>query len=161
MIIACLHGSSLISTRNGLKRIDQLIAGDEVLSGPKLDELVKVDGVAQCWISTPGPEHDAVIFEPGSLRDEFPSERLIIDPGHPICTQEEFLNNGIESLRPAGSYINGDNKIYARKWTDPLIQEEPSMRYDLVLPAPYCTYIANGLVVKSLGHYHHTYKDLM
>jgi len=36
--IACLHGSSLISMKEGMKRLDQIKAGDEVLTGNNLDQ---------------------------------------------------------------------------------------------------------------------------
>ena len=62
-IIACIHGSSLIVTKNGLKRIDKLAVDDQVLSGSNFDQSVKVKSVAQCWIQHPGPDHDAVIFK--------------------------------------------------------------------------------------------------
>lgn len=158
--INCIHGNSLIATREGLKRIDQLRIGEEVLSGNNLDEYVRIKLVAQCWIQKPGPDHDAVIFEPNSLGPNEPSGRFIIDPGHPMCTKAEFLVHGTKSLRPAGSFIDGE-KIYVRKWIDKLIQEDPSLRYDLILEDPSSHYIANNIVIKSHGHYDHRYKDLI
>ena len=160
--IACIHGSSLIVTLNGLKRIDQLTVDDQVLSGCNLNEFVKIKSVAQCWIQHPGPNHDAVIFEPHSLDENNPYQRLIIDPGHPMCSRKEFLESGIAALRPAGSYLQkGNERIYVMKWTNPIIQEDPSVRYDLILEDPYCTYIANGVVVRSAGYESHSYKNLI
>lgn len=99
--IHCLHGSSLISTKDGLKRIDKLIPGDEVFSGINLDEHVKIKEIVQCWITIPEPEHDAIIFEPNSLDDNEPLQRLIIDPGHPICVRKKFIEKGFAALKTA------------------------------------------------------------
>ena len=163
MNIACIHGSSLITTRNGLKRIDKLKVDDEVLSGKNLDEYAKVKGIAQCWIQSPGPDHDAIIFEPNSLGENEPLERLIIDPGHPMSIKSEYLKNGIESLKPAGSFLDEIKNISVKKWTHSSVQEYPSVRYDLILEEPYYTYVANDVVVKSANGnpYNHRYKNLI
>ena len=167
--IACLHGSSLISMRNGTKRLDQIKEGDEVLSGNNLDKYTKVKGVAQCWVSFLGVDHDAIIFEPGSLsplgnnEQNEPNKQLIIDPGHPMCTKAEYLEKGYDALRPAGTYweeFKGD-KIYTKKWTDVFVQEEPSVRYDLILEEPFNTYVANGIVVRSKGYKDHRYQQFV
>ena len=55
--------------RNGSKRLDQIKAGDEVLSGANLDQYAEVKDVAHCWLSFMGVDHDAIIFEAGSLGD--------------------------------------------------------------------------------------------
>ena len=107
-----------------------------------------------------GVDHDAIIFEAGSLGD---NEQLIIDPGHPMCTREEYLENGYDELRPAGTYweeMKGE-KIYTKKWTDTFVQNEPSVRYDLILEEPYNVYIASGLVVRSKGYKDHRYKQFV
>ena len=161
--VLCLHGSSLIKMREGTKRIDEIQPGDEVLSGKNLDEYIKVKTVPKCWLSFLGVDHDAIIFEKNSLGPNQPEEQLIIDPGHPICTKEQYLENGYESFRPAGSYweeLKGD-KIYTKKWTDIYVQEEPSIRYDLVLEGEYNNYVANGLVVESAGYKDHRYKEFV
>ena len=160
-LISCLHGSSLIKTNQGLRRIDEIKSDDLVLTGD--DQLAKVILVAHCWLSHIGKDHDAIIFEPNSLNKDEPSERLIIDPGHPMCTKEEYLENGYEALRPAGSYWEElkSDKIYSKKWTDVLVQEQPSRRYDLILEEPFNTYIANGMIVASKCYKHHIYKDLI
>lgn len=155
--INCLHGSSLIQMKEGSKRIDQICSGDN------LDEYTRVKYVAQCWITTPGPDHDAIIFEPHSLSENEPSQRLIIDPGHPICTRKDYLEKGLEALRPAGTYweeLRGD-KVYTKKWSEAFVQTEPSVRFDLILEEPYNTYVANGVVVKSAGYKSHSYKQLV
>jgi hypothetical protein len=163
-ILACLHGSSLIETKDGLKRIDKIKEGDEVLSGNSLDEYVPVQAVAHCWLSFMGVDHDAIIFEPGSLGENEPSKRLIIDPGHPMCTKSEYLEKGYDALRPAGTFweeLKGDI-IYTKKWAeisdDDVIQEETSRRYDLILEEPYKIYVANGAVVRAKGYIDHRYK---
>lgn len=158
--INCLHGSSLIQMKNGNKRLDQIREGDEVLSGDNLDQYTQVKGISQCWLSFMGVDHDAIIFEPNSLGDNEPTQQLIIDPGHPICTKKEYLEKGIDALRPAGSFweeLKGD-KVYTKKWTDIFVQNEPSVRYDLILEEPFNTYIANGMVVRAKGYNNHRYK---
>lgn len=151
-LINCLHGSSLVAAREGPKKLREIRNGDEVISGYNLNEYAKVKCVAQCWIKHPGPDHDAVIFEPNSLGPNEPSERLIIDPGHPISLQSDYLKYGIASLRPAASFLPSEpsDKIYVRKWIDELVQQEPSVRYDLLLEEPYSVYLANNIVVKGL-----------
>ena len=163
IVIACLHGSSLIQMKEGTKRLDQVKEGDEVLSGPNLDEYTQVKGVAQCWLSFMGVDHDAIIFEPNSLGENEPTKQLIIDPGHPMCTKQEYLENGYDALRPAGTYwdeLKGE-KVYTKKWTDVFVQEEPSVRYDLILEEPFNTYVANGIVVRSKGYKDHRYQQFV
>ena len=160
LTINCIHGSSLISTKLGPKRIDQLTTEDEVLSG---DKYVKIKAVAQCWITDPGPSHDAIVFEKNSLGENEPTQRLIIDPGHPMCTQKDYLENGLEALRPEATYweeLKGET-VYIKKWTDVFVQTEPSVRFDLILEEPYNTYVANGVVIKTAGYRSHSYKDLI
>ena len=157
----CLHGSSIVQMKEGTKRIDQIRKGDEVLSGDH--KYAKVIKLAHCWLSFMSVDHDAIIFEPNSLGPNCPSERLIIDPGHPICTQKEYDEKGYEALRPAGTYweeSTGD-KIITKKWTDIFVQNDKSLRYDLILEEPHNTYIANGMVVRSKGYKEHRYKDFV
>lgn len=163
VFVSCLHGSSLVKMKEGVKRIDQIEPGDEVLTGKNLDEYTKVKSVPRCWLSFLGVDHDAIIFEKDSLGPNQPEEQLIIDPGHPICTKEDYFEQGHDALRPAGSYweeLKGD-KIYNKKWTDIYVQEEPSVRYDLILEGDYNTYVANGLVVESAVYKDHRYKQFV
>jgi hypothetical protein len=165
---SCLHGSSLVQLKDELKRIDQIKPGDKVLSGENLDEYIPVQDIHHCWLSLKGVEpngqdHDAIIFEPGSLGENEPAQRLIIDPGHPMCAKKEYLEKGYEALRPAGSYwekLKGDN-VYTKKWTDEMIQEDRSRRYDLVLEEPFNVYVANGIVVRAKGYKDHRYKHFI
>lgn len=155
--VSCLHGSSLIETKNGCKRLDQICVNDEVLSD---GQYVKVKQVVMCWLTFMGVDHDAIIFESGSLGDNIPNKQLIIDPGHPICTPQEYLEKGYEALKPAGSYweqFKGD-KVYTKKWTDTFVQNQPSVRYDLILEEPHNTYIANNIIVRARGYENHRYK---
>ena len=160
LTIACIHGASLIETKNGLKRIDTLTTMDEVVSGDHLDCYAKILSITQCWISHPGPEHDAIIFEPGSLGENEPFERFIIDPCHPMGTKKDYLEDGIVTLKPAGAYLEESDEIYTRKWSEPLVQNEPSLRYDLILEEPYSVYVANGMVIKS-NNTHRAYRGLV
>jgi len=163
--VACLHGSSMIQMREGSKRLDQIKEGDEVLSHSCSgeQEYTQVKGVAQCWLSFMGVDHDAIIFEKDSLGDNEPSQQLIIDPGHPMCTRKKFLEKGSDALRPAATFWEElkEDKVYTKKWTDVFVQDEPSVRYDLILDEPFNTYVANGIVVRSKGYKDHRYKDLV
>jgi hypothetical protein len=157
--VACIHGSSLIQMRNGTKRLDEIEKGDEVLSGTNLNEYAKVKDIAKCWLSFLGTDHDAIIFEPYSVGN---NKHLIIDPGHPMCTQEEYLKEGYDALRPAGTYWEEENvQVITKKWTDIFVQSEPSIRYDLILETPYNIYIANGVVVRAKGYRDHRYKQFV
>lgn len=165
----CLHGSSLVQMKDGLKRLDQIKEGDQVLTGHNLDEYTEVKAVVQCWLTFMGVDHDAIVFEPGSLfsngnnEQNEPSHKLMIDPGHPICTQKEYLEYGYDALRPAATYWEElkEDKIYTKKWTDIFVQNEPSLRYDLALEEPYNTYVANGMVIRAKGYKDHRYKEFV
>jgi hypothetical protein len=160
--INCLHGSSLIETQNGQRRLNQLKKGDKILSNN--NEYAEIKGISYCWLSFLGVDHDAIIFEVNSLGLNQPSQKLIIDPGHPICTREEYLEKGVDALRPAGTYweeLKDQGQVLTKKWTDIFIQTEPSVRYDLILEEPYNTYIANGIVIRSKGYRDHRYKQLV
>ena len=165
IFVACLHGSSMIQIKDGTKRLDQIKEGDEVLSHSYSgqQEYTQVKGIAQCWLSFMGVDHDAIIFEPNSLGTNEPDQQLIIDPGHPMCTQNEFLEKGPDALRPAATYweeFKGD-KVYTKKWTDVFVEDEPSVRYDLILEEPFNTYVTNGIVVRSKGYKDHRYKEFV
>lgn len=167
ILLSCLHGSSRITTRRGIKRLDQISPGDRVLTSS--GKYAEVKSVVSCWTgpgsSTSGssggaPPHDAVIIERGSLGKGIPSHRLIIDPGHLI------LPPGKKTFIPAGSLVNPDSRIYTRKWDDPDIQKDPSLRYDLILQSPHNDYMANGVYVASRktlndAGYSHSYKNLV
>lgn len=152
----CLHGNSIIVTQNGNKLIKNTVEGDKVLTAN--GQYATVTCVTSCSIKHPiGLFHNAVIFEPNSLASGIPTERFIIDPGHPIKLNKD------DEFKPAGDFITGEN-IYLRKWNDEIVQgsdPEPSIRWDLVLEPAFDNYIANGVIVKSrktpgsdAGYYH-------
>jgi hypothetical protein len=144
----CLHGDSIITTQDGKKFIKDANEGDRVLTAN--GEYATIVNVSHCWIRPVSVDHDAVIFEPFSLTPELPTERLIIDPAHPIKINKD------DKFRPAGRFVTG-NKIYVRKWSDKIIQNPtPSRRWDLVLEDGYDNYIANGVIVKSRKSISHT-----
>jgi hypothetical protein len=163
LVINCLHGSSMIQMRDGVKRLDQIQINDEVQSYDLYSNLAyaKVKNVSQCWLSFMGTDHDAIIFEPNSLGPNQPNQQLIIDPGHPICTKEEYLKDGHQALRPAGTYWEELDQVLIKKWTDIFVQNEPSVRYDLILEEPFNTYIANGIIVRAKGYKDHRYKQFV
>jgi len=80
-----------------------------------------------------------------------------------MCTRAEYLEDGYDALRPAGTYWEElkSDKIYTKKWTDIFVQDEPSVRYDLILEEPFNTYVANGIVVRSKGYKDHRYKEFV
>jgi hypothetical protein len=139
--IACLHGGSKVTTLDGIRMIKDITPGCKVLTGN--GQYAEVKDVVKCWITHPGPEHHAIVFEANSLSKTLPSERLIIDPGHPIKLN---LHDG---FRPAVKFVAGDG-ICIKKWTDESIQNPtPSVRWDLVLENGFDNYVANGVIVKS------------
>jgi len=155
--LSCLHGSSLLELEDGsFKRIDKIKKGEKILSlnYNSIKSYPKIEEIVQCWLiprteGLPEIPHDCIIFEKDSLCKNIPSEKLIIDPYHPICEPKNYKNNG--SLKPAVEFLNPKNpNIYIDKWTDQLVQkEDPSCRWDLVLEKGYNSYMASGMVVKS------------
>ena len=172
--MVCLHGASLVHMATGqlkLKRMDQVQIGDQVtcLDAHNTSHTATVKKIHQCWLqpnwkSTP---HDTVVLEPDSLGPGEPSHRLIIDPGHPICRQQEYTQRGKDALKPSAMFVlqnvqetdmnnNNNNehpKMFLTKWTDEKVQNiengGPSVRYDLELEHPDTTFVANGLVIQS------------
>jgi len=41
------------------------------------------------------------------------------------------------------------------------VDDEPSVRYDLILKEPFNTYIANGMVIRAKGYKDHRYKEFV
>lgn len=154
----CLHGSCLISTSSGPKRLDTITSQDQVLTAT--GEYAPVQELVKCWIQPPGPDHDSIVFEPYSLTSDLPTSPLIIDPGHPICLPHEFAESGLSALKPSGSYRKEHPVIKYQHLP------EQTSRYDLILAPPHQTYIASGIIVKSRtslidAGYHHTYQDMI
>ena len=141
----------MVTTEKELIKIKDLKINEKILTGD--NKYAKVLDVVQCWLRIPdNPYHNCIIFEPGSLGENQPSEKLIIDPGHPICLLEEYKKNGIDALKKAGEFINENNKrIYVSDWADPSLGDDIDIRkrYDIVLEPPYKTYIANNIVILS------------
>lgn len=162
IIGGCLHGSSLITTSTGLKRLDHITIQDQVLTGT--GDYAPVCGVVSCPLQTPDTQHTAVIFEPGSLGKNLPTDRLIMDPGHPLALPSDFKEQGMNALKPANQY-RWDLK--SKDITAQLYQDLPekTLRYDLVLGTDHHTYIANGMVIQSRATldragYDHFHADL-
>lgn len=154
----CLHGGSLVSTPQGLKRMDQLTVQDQVLTSS--GEYAPINEICRCWIA-PGNglnAYQALVIEKDALGSNLPDAQVILDPGHPI---------GIHpiSLKPAGSYAEGNDKIYYTLWSDvELTREKTLTRYDLILEEPYHDYMVHNLVVRSRksskeAGYEHWYQD--
>lgn len=141
----CIHSSSRVKLANGEEmEICQLKSGMQILSPD--NTISPILEVIPCWAGIYGQIFtDCVIFEPHSLGPDVPNYRFAVDPGHPVCTHQEYLK-GIE-LKPAKDYVNGDN-IYLVKWNQvaDLLPGE-NKRYDIVMTKE--SYIANNMVVKT------------
>lgn len=170
--LACIHGDSEVTyvTAEG-KEVPRAIAtireGDYILNG--VGAPAKVTRVVKCWDKHPKWEyaHRCVVFPPDSLDKGIPTQKFIVDSGHPIATLSSFANDGLASMMPAGSFVNDDGKgsAYRSDWKKVANSEaDTSTRYDLIIEGPSATYMANGLVVKariSLSNpgYHHEIAD--
>lgn len=163
-VFVCLHGDSLIAMSEGnvRKRIKDIVPGDSVLGADGVPHRVK--DLAVCWLKDPSKDiaSRAAVIEPGALGEGSPSERLIIDIGHPLAIREQFQREGLQSLRPfadvlAGREFPGGSFAIVRwdevwRWaigTDTEGSEESTKRYDLILEGEVSAYIANGVAVLS------------
>ena len=148
----CIHENSLIITSNGPKKIKDINAKEDKVLTPD-NSFIKVLNVVPCWIQPPGfPIHDCIVFEINALGDNEPSEKLIIDPGHYMCTIAEYKKNGLDALKKAGEFMDPDNKlIYESTWADMNVNtgQNEYCRYDIVLEEPHKVYMANNIVIKS------------
>lgn len=104
---ACLHHSSLIQMEKAGQStpIYLLQPGDRVRLAD--GQVGIVDQVVECPLadaSNRGASHLCLIFEPDSIAPGIPTQRLAIDPGHPICKPEDFLERGHDALWMARSY---------------------------------------------------------
>jgi hypothetical protein len=80
-----------------------------------------------------------------------PSKRFAVDSGHPVCSPDEYINNGHKFTKVAKSYIGQNSGIYGTTWdkVESLLPGE-NQRYDIIMPNDSCkAYIANGVVVQA------------
>lgn len=149
--VLCLHSSSLVKMLNGdSKPIMDLKFGDRIVDGN--DSPATVQEVIQCWLTPTWwkASQPCLLLPKGSLGNDLPSEILAIDPGHPICLQENFRKEGMNALKPANDYVEYRSSFIV-PW-DKVSNVIPgdNHRYDLVLVEAECkTFIANGVVVQS------------
>lgn len=160
-VFLCLHGASLVhmaDPKQEYKRIDEIVEGDVVRTA-ELGVMAIVDKVCKCWVSPTNGSvvHDALVLEANCLGEGQPSQRLILDPGHPICTREKYGQLGQNGLRPAASWATAPLASAIIKWKDERVQrhetEGSTLRYDLVLHGSSRTYMANGLIIQSRDSY--------
>lgn len=149
-VAICIHGSSRIKLANGEEiEISKIQPGEKILGGD--DNISPVIEAVPCWAGIKNKIFtDCVIFEPNSISEGVPNYRLAIDPGHPICTPEEYLKEGNKALKPAKSYLK-EKSIYTVKWNKvaALLPGE-NRRYDIIMSEDSCkTYIANGMVIQA------------
>lgn len=146
-VAVCIHKSSLVKLANGLEiEIYKLRPGEEIMGAD--GRITKIVDVVPCWIDNKGT---CVIFEPNSLGLGVPSKRFAVDAGHPVCSPDEYINNGHKFTRVARSYIGQNSGIYATTWdkVESLLPGE-NQRYDIIMPNDSCkAYIANGVVVQA------------
>lgn len=146
-VAVCIHKSSLVKLANGLEiEIFKLRPGEEIMAAD--GRITKIVDSVPCWIDTKGT---CVIFEPNSLGLGVPSKRFAVDAGHPVCSPDEYLNNGHQFTKVAKSYIGQNSGIYATTWdkVESLLPGE-NQRYDIIMPNDSCkAYIANGVVVQA------------
>ena len=146
---ACIHGSSTVLLANQTqKQISQLTLSD-IVRCPN-GEHARIKQIIPCWNNVPDyPSQDMIVFEKDSICQNTPSERFAIDPGHPMCTIDEYLKDGNLAFRRAKTFINNET-IYCD--TIDRIHErgvlEPNIRYDLILENSD-VYIANNIVIKA------------
>lgn len=154
----CLHGGSLVNTPQGLKRMDQLTIQDQVLTSS--GDYAPINEVCQCWLA-PGNgsnAYQALVIEKDALGPNTPNAQLILDPGHPIGIDPK-------SLKPAGSYAEGNEKIHYTLWSDISLTDDKTLtRYDLVLDDPHHDYMVHNLIIQSRksskeAGYDHWYQD--
>jgi hypothetical protein len=146
-VAVCIHKSSLVLLANGLEiEIYKLRPGEEIMGAD--GRITKIVDSVPCWIENKGT---CVIFEPNSLGLGVPSKRFAVDSGHPVCSPDEYINNGHKFTKVAKSYIGQNSGIYGTTWdqVESLLPGE-NERYDIIMPNDSCkAYIANGVVVQA------------
>ena len=146
-VAVCIHKSSLVKLANGLEiEIFKLRPGEEIMGAD--GRITKIVDSVPCWVENKGT---CVIFEPNSLGLGVPSKRFAVDSGHPVCSPDEYINNGHKFTKVAKSYIGQNSGIYGTTWdkVESLLPGE-NQRYDIIMPDDSCkAYIANGVVVQA------------
>lgn len=146
-VAVCIHKSSLVKLANGLEiEIFKLRPGEEIMGAD--GRITKIVDAVPCWVENNGT---CVIFEPNSLGVGVPSKRFAVDSGHPVCSPDEYINNGHKFTKVAKSYIGQNSGIYGTTWdqVESLLPGE-NQRYDIIMPNDSCkAYIANGVVVQA------------
>ena len=150
---ACIHGSSLVQINQQLTQPIYDIKDNDLIIDANGQQVV-VEQNIPCWTHQTGAPYaqEAIIFEKDSLESGLPTQRFAIDPGHPMCTPEQFKIGGLNALKKASDYLDPTNQnIKLTRWDQTAIElEGKNIRYDLVLSKNSCgAYIANGLVVKA------------
>ena len=145
---ACIHGSSKILLVNQQqKQISELCLSDIVLCPD--GKSTKIKEIIPCWNSVPNHKSQyMILFEKNSICPGVPNETFAIDPEHPMCTIDSYLENGNKALKGAKTFIN-TKTIYCDR-IDNIHKGvlETNIRYDLTLEDSD-VYIANNIVVKA------------
>jgi hypothetical protein len=172
---ACVHGSSMIDINGSTqsRKICELHSGDAIVAAD--GRHATVERVLPCWLKMPDSAeyHTCVVFEANSLGPGVPTRRFAIDPGHPMCTPEEFYLKGRSALKVASHYLGRSVSLDASSSSSSSTTNDttsgPSLsieltdwntarqffvgnheRYDLLLSADSCgAYVANGIVVQA------------
>lgn len=153
---ACIHGfSKVLLVDKKEKQISKLTSLDVVLC-PN-NKHVKIKEVIPCWNQLPNcSSQEMIVFEKDSICENTPNERFAIDPGHPMCTIDEYLKDGNKALQRAKAFIN-NGTIYCDN-IDNIHKRgllESNLRYDLVLEDSD-VYIANNVVIKARRSFKHS-----
>lgn len=170
-VVICLHGSSKVLMADGSTKNLRDVEGGDLVRAADGKEAKVVERV-RCWrnpIEKDDP-HRCAIFEPDSLGEGVPSERLLVDVGHPIGRLSEFSELGSGGLLPAIQFAEGLGEGQARvvSWSEAEdYLPDAWWRYDLILEEGTCgAYIVNGGVVAKARNsvldpgYHHD-EDLL
>lgn len=154
-VVVCLHGGALVEMADGSRKMIRDIAAGDIVRGADGREK-EVDELAICWLKDPSAPlaSRAAIIEPGAFGENLPTQRLIIDIGHPIGRVEDFGERGLAALHSIEeSETQCGGLVEVARW-DELYRYDPTSgpdekRYDLILKGGPSAYIANGLAVRS------------
>lgn len=152
----CLHGDSVVALYpegSGHRLLKEIRAGDLVV-GPDGGR-AEVKALARCWRNGDEKENPprCVVFDVGSIASGVPTERFVVDVGHPIGVRggdTELISAGEFAKRVQDRYGADPSGIRVMRW-DEAEEYLPGAwwRYDLVLEDGRDAYMANGVVVKS------------
>lgn len=158
-VVICLHGDSVISMADGGKKsLKDIERGDVILGADGKGHTVSK--LAECWLKDPSIDTNprAVVVERGGFGGGIPTQRFIVDIGHPVGTVQDYRSGGLQGLRPLAEILAtlppSRENLFAvvpwekvHEWTGE--ENQVQKRYDIILEDGPTAYIANGLAVRS------------